>query len=194
MFCSYCGTDAPSDASFCRKCGQLIQREPGPLACPSCHTGNLGNAVFCQNCGVQLNEEVDISRLNKQISISQSTTILPGQLFPQSAEAGLHQGEAQPSDLGQFATQGQAPTGGLGQITPYGGPPAGGSGIFPAQGSPGQFAAQGQAPTGGLGQFTRSRPPAGAPQQRHMRRNLLVGLGAVLGGGLLGGYWLLNKL
>src|SRR5947209_9569427 len=60
MFCLYCGTDNPSTANFCRRCGKWQRRELGTPAikCLYCQQDNPQDASFCRNCGKLLMREV----------------------------------------------------------------------------------------------------------------------------------------
>ncbi len=49
MRCSYCGSENPSDSSFCEQCGQKLE----PL-CPSCKSPLSVGARFCRRCGTNI--------------------------------------------------------------------------------------------------------------------------------------------
>ena len=47
--CSKCGTDNPTDARFCQKCGNALF-----VVCKRCGTENAHGVKFCKSCGTEL--------------------------------------------------------------------------------------------------------------------------------------------
>jgi len=73
--CAQCGTENPSDYSFCQECGEILSRtgsdkgeevashavlpptkEFDGLACPDCGTMNPSRYEFCRECGTPLSK------------------------------------------------------------------------------------------------------------------------------------------
>lgn len=48
--CEACGTPAPLDANFCKRCGTALPRTP----CDECGHKNDNDATFCAGCGRRL--------------------------------------------------------------------------------------------------------------------------------------------
>ena len=68
MKCANCGSELPSGANFCLKCGAKKEK-PVEFKCPKCGTNLPKNSEFCYNCGQNLKEEVyeaKVERLAKK--------------------------------------------------------------------------------------------------------------------------------
>lgn len=52
MKCSFCNTENPDGAKFCKHCGKPITQEA--IVCPTCQTRCLPNTRFCAKCGTKL--------------------------------------------------------------------------------------------------------------------------------------------
>lgn len=51
LVCKNCGTVNPSDAHFCKTCGEPLTKT---TECPTCHSTLEGDEKFCPHCGTKL--------------------------------------------------------------------------------------------------------------------------------------------
>ena len=69
MKCSVCGTELPSDAKFCSKCGNNVseqeQATTNTMYCYNCGKPVDPKIQYCLNCGVKLNQEEDTYKPKK---------------------------------------------------------------------------------------------------------------------------------
>lgn len=61
IICDNCGSEIPSDSSFCTSCGAKVEKEvieenAEEITCPSCHKEVTEDEVFCRHCGFKLKE------------------------------------------------------------------------------------------------------------------------------------------